>query len=123
MKTYKQIDFWGSLFLITAALVSLMFDFVIAYGIGYFVLGAWQFVSFIVHLFLKQFKDIYRFSYNIAIIIILILFIISAIYINYNQYSNFIFFILYAMLIVSPILATLYTIICYHEAYGAKSLK
>lgn len=119
MKTYKQIDFWGSLILIIAALRALMFRFEIAFSIRYFGLGAWQFISMISQSLTYKVNKL-RIIYNRIILVLLCLCLVNILLVVFFELNKFTPIMPLVMLFISPILAIFYTIICYHETYGTK---
>jgi hypothetical protein len=123
MKTYKQIDFWGSIILISGFIIASFIRMDATFIIGYFVVGAWQLVSIIVHGVKRWFtrKGSSRLFYQ-HLIIVLACALTGAfvIFLTAHEVGGiFLMVILFALLITAPFLAISYTIICYNELFVA----
>ena len=112
MKRYKTIDLFGSIALMMIFLVYglLWRDFTFIYG--YFVVGSWQCVSMVVHIWKGWFSHTpgRRIYHSIVVLV----FIAAA--------AGFLYYpILYALLCIllvcAPFMAIYYTILCHHELY------
>ena len=123
MKTYKQIDFWGSVILISGFIIASLIRMDLTFIAGYFVVGAWQLVSIIVHGVKQWFtrKGSSRLSYQHLMIVLFcalaVTFVIS--FATHGVAGIFLMIILFALLITAPFLAIIYTIICYNELFVA----
>jgi hypothetical protein len=123
MKTYKQIDFWGSVILINGFIIASFIRMDATFIIGYFVVGAWQLVSIIVHGVKQWFtrKGNSRLIYQ-HLIIVLACALTGAfvIFLAAHEVGGiFLMVILFALLITAPFLAISYTVICYNELFVA----
>ncbi len=113
MKKFKQIDFWTSVTLIS---------FFFSYGfikqddsafIGYFVVGGWQIISMLLHLFKKRFthagskRSVYHWF----------VFCFSFLMITGLLINDFVIITLIILSLVTPVMAIYYTMICYDEVY------
>lgn len=107
MKTFKLIDFWGQVILISSSLLSVLWDTEIVFY-GYFVVGGWQVCSCVAHGYLEnnyfQAKD--RKYYTKTLLWVFIIGVISIpVWIIYG----------FLLLFVSPFMAIWYASICYTE--------
>ncbi len=113
MKKFKQIDLTISCLLITGFIIAGLINRDTTFIIGYFVVGAWQVISMIVHAINKWFTErgSARFYYHWIVLSIFILtglsFLVQTITI----------FIMYGMLFAAPFMALYYTWLCYREVY------
>ncbi len=110
MKMFKLIDLW-----ISAVLIG-FFTFVCLFNVeflfyAYFIVGGWQITSMIVHAlsgwFMKKGGARLIYIYTVAIIVLLVLLSLF--------FEPFFLTILFFLLIGSPILAVVYTHICFKE--------
>jgi hypothetical protein len=104
MKTFKIIDLWISVTLIVTFLFLIVFIDTDLLFAGYFITGAWQIISMIVHVNTSCFtyKTGGRYIYHWITIILLITF----------PFGSYII-----LLFIAPFLAIIYTVICYREIY------
>lgn len=119
MKLFKQIDLFISISLIIVftILVLQTEHFGLVYNnfnlliTGYFVVGGWQVISMLVHVFARKFvqKSKIRVIYHGIVLIVITLglsiFIIP----------EFGLLILFLLLYTAPFMAVFYTFICYYE--------
>lgn len=122
MKTYKQIDFWGSVVLIIGFAIASLIRLDSTFIAGYFIVGAWQLISIVVHekkhWFNSKWSD--RRFYHKMILTILICVLISLAICAVTTFGYaLLLIILFPLLIVSPVFAVYYTTICYHELFVA----
>ncbi len=112
MKTYKQIDFWVQVILISVFVAASLINRDYTFIAGYFTVGAWQVISMIVH----QLKGCYtgkkmrRYYYHRIILFAVIAMCLVAI-------IPYFFMVYYVLLFVAPIMALYYLKICYHETF------
>jgi len=113
MKRFKKIDVWISVGLILAsviwACVCAGHDFLA----GYFVVGACQLISMILHAANGWFseKGSSRYYYHIAVACILGIALIGMVI------YTVLFIILLFLLFFAPVMAIWYTCMCYNETY------
>lgn len=105
MKTFKQIDFYGQVITIIVLTVLSLVNMDETFVYSYFIIGAWQVLSMVIHLFHKQFipKKSMRLNYTIATGIMVALMF------------TLVFF--YVLLFIAPILALYYLYICGDELF------
>ena len=111
MKKFKTIDFFINMSLLLSALIF----WIIQSNQGfywYFIVGGWQLTSLVVHYFLDWFRKSTNRKFYHRIIFALLLFSIPAMLLPYLGMLYLIF-----LLIVSPLIAVWYTVICYVETY------
>ena len=104
MKTFKQFDFWVSVVLILVfAIVSIIRqdETVI---LGYVVIGSWQVLSMLVHLFTKTFTHYpgARFTYNWVTLIAVVTIPVGSVWV---------------LVFTAPFMALYYTWLCYNEVF------
>ncbi|MBP6431924.1 MAG: hypothetical protein KA319_09165 [Ferruginibacter sp.] len=112
MRKFKIFDVWVNVGLIFAAFIFAIISQKQNFIIGYFVVGAWQIISMLVHVDNDWFREkgsTRRLYHNIVLIII----IISVL----SIFSKLLFAVLILLLFVSPFMAIFYTILCYRETY------
>ena len=109
MKTYKTIDFYGSLILMISAVIFAGIPGIDFFLVGYFVVGAWQLISVIVHAVNGWFQGNKRSWYNKILILVLILSIFGIV----SYYVLFI--LLLIMLFAAPVMAVYYAQLSYAE--------
>jgi hypothetical protein len=109
MKTFKLIDVWISIILISCfAIVCISNSEFLFYA--YFIIGGWQIISMVIHAFTGWFmkkggaRQLY--IYTVAIILSLVLL---------GLFCEPFLIIFFFLLVGSPILALVYTHICYTE--------
>ncbi len=104
MKTFKLIDFWVSVGLIILFLVMAVPNIDDAIFIGYFVVGAWQVISMIVHAITKTFtyRPGYRYAYHWIAFISVITMPVGSFMI---------------LIIAAPVMAVFYATLCGYEVY------
>lgn len=115
MKPYKLIDFIIGILLI---IISTFFAFVLKDAFifySYFVVGGWQLLSMFIHMANngKYIRSSNRKIYEKMILWILIIGVLSLL-LTLLEMPILIFY-LYGMLIVSPVLAIYYQVVCYIE--------
>ena len=111
MKTFKKIDLWISILLIGFFLLLSLIKLDHTFLYGYVVVGSWQIISMLVHVFTGYFtsKRYSRHYYHLLIICILCILLVGwAIY-------PLAFFVMMVLLFGAPVMAVIYTIICYNE--------
>ena len=112
MKKFKQIDFLISCLLIVSSIVWAFVTLDYRFLVGYFVVGGWQLISMLVHVFMDWFseKGTKRFNYQVAVLAIIIIgslgFLISPLLVIY-----------FPLLFLSPFMAAWYAWLCYNETY------
>ncbi len=110
MKTYKLYDLLISTALIVIFLVISLLQKDHSFFIGYFVVGGWQLISMIVHIYYNWFTQQggKRYYYSSAVFIILV---IAAL--GFVIYPFLLIF--YVLLFAAPFMAVYYAWICYTE--------
>ncbi len=113
MKTYKLIDFWVSAGLIAVFLIAALIKLDETFLFGYCIVGAWQIISMLVHIWSGWFteKGSSRYNYHMLVIIL------SLIYLSGFIFYAFLFVLMYLMVFAAPIMAVYYTCLCYNEIY------
>lgn len=118
MKYAKLTDLIGQGLLLLTTLLLLLFDSEKqnAFFVFYFVLGGWQFLSFLIHLFVDPdsgYHEKKRMLYGKALLWAMVGLVVSFIL----SYSGFplLFYYLFALLFVTPFYALAYLIISYRE--------
>ncbi len=113
MRKFKLYDYWISLILIIAFTIISLIKRDGTFIAGYFTVGAWQLVSMLVHYQKKWFMagSSARSIYQKCILGLALCSIVGCIV---PLIGMFIFFIL---LFISPLLAIIYTAICYNEVF------
>jgi|GEM_PF-631503 len=128
MKTIKIIDFWINVVLILffAAISIFRLGPVMEFRIpglgingsnlitGYFVVGGWQVLSMLVHIVAGWFaaRGSARLRYTIVVLIVILL--TSVCLLNDSFLA---IFLLYPLLLLAPLMALGYTLICYREVF------
>jgi hypothetical protein len=104
MKKFKIIDFWISIVLIMIFTMVSIINGDFTFLIGYLVVGAWQVISMIVHIYAGLFihKAGARYIYHWITLIALITIPIGSYLI---------------LLFTAPFMAVYYTYLCYRETY------
>lgn len=110
MKTYKLYDLLISIGLIVLFLVISPFQKDFTFIIGYFVVGGWQLISMIVHIYYNWFTQPggKRYYYTWLVFIIIIMAILGFIIYPF-------LLIFYVMLFAAPFMAIYYAWMCYTE--------
>lgn len=113
MKTFKLVDFWVSAGLIIVFTVLSIFKQDYTFIVGYFVVGAWQVISMLVHTFKRLFceKGGPRLQYHKIVIVVL-----SCALTGFLIYP-LLLIMLYVLLVAAPFMAIYYTWLCYREVY------
>lgn len=109
MKTYKTIDFYGSLILMISAVIFAGIAGTDFFLVGYFVVGAWQLISVLIHAVNGWFQGNKRSWYNKILILVLILSIFGIV-----SYCV-LFILLLIMLFAAPVMAVYYAQLSYAE--------
>jgi len=113
MKTFKLIDYWGSIILIiTSVILGVAADpFFFIYG--YFVVGGWQIISMLVHATNHWFsaKGTGRYMYHCIVAFIVALALIGIVF------ESILMLVLFPLLFAAPFMAIFYTWLCYRELY------
>lgn len=104
MKTFKLVDFWVSAGLILVFAVLSVFKHDETFMVGYFVVGTWQVISMLVHVFTKTFthRPGARYAYNWITLISVVTMPLGSFWI---------------LLFTAPFMAVYYTWICYREVF------
>ncbi len=113
MKQFKIIDFWVSVGLIVGFFVAALINKDETFLFGYFIIGGWQIVSMLVHVWGRWFcnKGSSRYNYHLLVIILLLLSLSGFVF------YGFLFGLMYVMLFAAPVMAVFYTWLCYNEVY------
>lgn len=110
MKKFKLYDLLVNLLLIFLFLIISLFRKDYTFLIGYFVVGAWQLISILIHAYYKWFTQAKsrRYYYSSAVVCIIITALLGFIFYPF-------LLLLYLMLFAAPLLALYYVWICYTE--------
>lgn len=113
MKAFKTFDYVCQIILLVVALFSIViFGFDIFTGPAmamYFILGGWQVISVIIHLFLKEVpKDNLRKIYHVLLISVIAIGLLCL-------PSDAIISYMVGILLFSPVMAIIYLVCCYRE--------
>lgn len=102
MKKFKEADMWISIVLIAGFTMASLINRDYTFIIGYFVVGGWQVISMIIHVFNKWFTEKWgsRYIYHWITVISLITMPMGSFWI---------------LLFTAPFMAVYYTWICYTE--------
>ena len=102
MKKFKIIDTWISIILITGFAIATIFNRDYTFLLGYFVVGGWQVVSIVVHVYYHSFtqKKSTRRNYHWITLISLITMPVGSFWI---------------LLFAAPFMAVFYTCLCFDE--------
>lgn len=114
MRTFKMIDLWVNMVMILVFVIIGLFCNEPTFIVGYFVTGAWQVISMLIHFIKGWFceKGGVRYNYHWGVVIIMMVTLLCfAIY-------YLLFLWLFALLFAAPLMAIGYTAICYKEVYG-----
>ncbi len=103
MRKFKEIDTWISIILITGFAIATVINRDYTFLLGYFVVGGWQVISMLVHIYYHSFteKKSIRRNYHWITLISLISMPIGSFWI---------------LLFTAPFMAVFYTWLCYDEA-------
>ena len=117
MKRFKQTDAWISVFMIIGFPLMGIITRNEYYFTGYFFVGGWQLISMFVHFYSGWFmsKGGKRNLYHRVVLAVLCIWGISF------AYAPALLLLLYAMLIAGPIMAIIYTSICFIELRAMES--
>lgn len=102
MKTFKLIDFWVSVGLIIAFTVLALVRQDDSFLTGYFVVGGWQVISMLTHVFTGTFMGGARSIYHWITLICIFTMPLGSIWILW---------------FTAPFMAVYYTWLCYREVY------
>ncbi len=113
MKRFKTVDCWGSIALLITFLVYSLIRLDETFLYGYFVIGAWQCSSMIVHIWKRWFTNMpgARTHYHKAIILILALALLGMVF------WPILYVLLSCLVFAAPLMAVYYTRLCYLELY------
>lgn len=112
MKTFKKYDFWIQVSLLISFLVASLIRMDETFVVGYFVVGAWQLISMLIHFFNNWFneKGTVRYYYHWTTFILVACMLIGCII-----YYFFVVFV--PLLFFAPFMALFYAWLCYKELY------
>ena len=102
MKNFKKIDYLISILLITLFIIASIINRDYTFLIGYFVVGGWQVISMLVHVFYRSFtqKKSTRYVYHRITFVALITMPLGSYFI---------------LLFIAPFMAIFYTWVCFEE--------
>ncbi len=102
MKKFKEVDTWISIVLITGFAIASIINGDLTFVLGYFVVGGWQVISMLVHVYNQSFtqKGGTRRNYHWIVLISLVTIPIGSFCI---------------LLFTAPVMAVFYTLLCYDE--------
>ena len=111
MKKFKQIDLFLSIALIIASLVYGILSTDFKFIAGYFVVGGWQIISMLVHQVNHWFtgKGSSRLLYHNTVAVLIAATVVSLLV------PLFTVALLFLMLFATPVMAIMYSLICYDE--------
>ncbi|MBS1495261.1 MAG: hypothetical protein JSU03_01415 [Bacteroidetes bacterium] len=113
MKNFKFFDTWMSIILITVFLIASVINMDETFIYGYFVVGGWQIISMVIHAINGWFtaKGSIRILYHWVVAIVIALTILGLLV------YPILYLMLFILLFAAPIMAIVYTTICYDETY------
>jgi hypothetical protein len=113
MKIFKILDVYISITLMLTALMLLPFDGTYAFVCGYFILGSWHCVSMLVHAIKGWFvtKQFARINYHWTVAVVIVFAGLALLI------KSLMMVLMVVMLIAGPIMAIIYTSICYKETF------
>lgn len=113
MKKFKIIDTWISIILITGFLLTSLIKRDQTFIYGYFVVGAWQIISMIIHGINGWFtnKGGKRYTYHFIVITLICFSLIGLLF------YPFLMLVLVVLIFAAPFMAVAYTMMCYKEVY------
>ena len=113
MKRFKKMDFEINVILIVICTAFAFLKGGASFFIGYFVVGAWQLISMLVHYYNDWFceRGGKRRNYQTTVIVILVSTVVGFII------SPIIMIVAVVLLFAAPVMAVYYTWICYEETY------
>ena len=102
MKKFKEVDVWISIILITGFAIATIINRDYTFLLGYFILGGWQVISMLVHIYSKSFtqKKGTRYVYHWITLISLVTMPVGSFWI---------------LLFTAPFMAVFYTCLCFAE--------
>ncbi|MEP7237956.1 MAG: hypothetical protein ABI685_08830 [Ferruginibacter sp.] len=102
MKKFKEVDAWISIILITGFAIATIINRDYTFILGYFIVGSWQVISMLVHVYCHSFtqKKGIRRNYHWITLISLITMPIGSFWI---------------LLFAAPFMAVFYTWLCFDE--------
>ena len=112
MRTLKKVDLFVQVVLILGFAITTVSQNSNAFILGYFVVGAWQGASMVVHT-LKSWhtrKGSARSIYQVVTVVVLLLAVLSFT-------LPIIIYFFFALLFLAPFMAITYAAICYHETF------
>ncbi|HEV7782992.1 MAG TPA: hypothetical protein VGO58_17070 [Chitinophagaceae bacterium] len=112
MKTFKQTDYWISTgLIIICTVINILSWSILTLIHSYFIIGGWQVISMLVHMlnhwFMKKGGNRSHFHW--------VSFTLLAVTMLGFALPPLLMFILCILLVISPFLAVIYTLICYEE--------
>ncbi len=113
MKTFKLVDVWVNVMLIAGFVIVSLIKMDATFIYGYFIVGAWQITSMLVHHYNSIFcaKGSIRAKYHKAVIVILCTALAGIVI------PPLLYVLLVVMIFAAPVMAVCYTWLCYHEVY------
>lgn len=113
METFKRIDYRVSIILMAAAVVYGLIVQDSRFMAGYFVVGGWQLLSMIIHIYSNSFtyRGTGRSIYNNIIICILVMLLIGV------MVPLLLYCVMIFLALASPFMALYYTRLCYKEVH------
>lgn len=111
MKNFKIFDLSISIILILFFTPAFLFWRESIFLSGYFVVGGWQVISMLIHFSNRWFtaKGSSRDTYQMAVLSIFLITLLGLLF------TPVLFMLLYFLLVVAPLMAILYSIICFNE--------
>ncbi|MDB5201649.1 MAG: hypothetical protein JWQ27_1058 [Ferruginibacter sp.] len=112
MKTFKIIDAWISILLISTFSLLSLIKLDATFLIGYCIVGTWQVISLCIHSVQGWFRfNPDRHAYKCMVAILLVIGLIGLVWPALLMIEMFL------LLFISPMLAVYYSWICYNETY------
>lgn len=113
MKRFKKIDYWISILLIAGFIITELIKQDSTFIAGYFVVGAWQIISMMVHAVNGWFvnKKGTRYCYHWVVAVVCGLGLIAL-----TGFEMF-WLLLYLLLFIAPFMAICYTALCIKEVH------
>ncbi len=126
LRLYQKIDLFLQITLVLVWLCSIIFKMEEWTLPGYFVVGSFQALSVIIHLFLNHEKGRgrrYVTRITFGLIAYWILVIVSMLFdLQMSFIEPFVFAMLLAQFFLAPVLSVVYLLVCSHEGYRLKKI-
>ena len=112
MRQFKTIDIWVSIGLILCSLIISLIKRDGTVFVCYFIVGAWQLVSIVMHVAHGWFKKDKRRLHYYLIVAGVIVAATAGIFFTFILYT-----VMFFLLFLAPVMACYYAWLCYHEVF------